>query len=91
MQPYMTEWRERGLDVVLITADRADRMEAFVKQHALELHVLLDQNRQVSKLYRIQGIPVSVYLDREGNVRHSSIGWGPNSLTETLTVVEALL
>jgi len=91
LQPYMAEWRERGLDVVLITADRADRMESFVKQHHLELYVLLDQNRKVGRLYRIQGVPAGIYLDQEGNVKHSSIGWGPTSLNETLSVVEHLL
>lgn len=87
----MAEWRERGLDVVLITSDRADRMESFVQQHSLALEVLMDSNREVNRLYRIQGIPVSIYLDQEGVVKHSAIGWGPQSLNTTLTTVETLI
>lgn len=91
MQPYMDEWHARGLDVVLVTADREKQLTDFIAEHDLKVEVLLDGKREVSRLYRIQGIPVSVYLDREGVVRHSSIGWGPTSLDDTLRLAEDLL
>jgi len=91
LQPYLEEWRARGLDVVLITADREKQLADFIAKHDLKVEVLLDGKREVGRLYRIQGIPVTVYLDREGVVRHSSIGWGPTSLDGTLHLAEELL
>lgn len=91
MQPYMAEWRERGLDVVLITADRPDRLQDFIAEHGLELYALLDGKRTAVKLYRVQSIPVSIYLDRNGIVRHSAVGWGPTSLDGTVRLAEMLI
>lgn len=91
LQPYMDKWRARGLDVVLVTADREKQLADFITKHDLKVEVLLDGKREVGRLYRIQGIPVTVYLDRECVVRHSSVGWGPTSLDNTLYLVEELL
>lgn len=91
LQPYMEDWHGRGLDVVLITADREKQLADFIAKHDLRVEVLLDSKHEVTRLYRVQGIPVTVYLDREGVVRHSSIGWGPTSLDATLNLAEQLL
>jgi peroxiredoxin len=91
LQPYMEDWYGRGLDVVLIAADREKQLADFIAKHDLRVEVLLDSKREVSRLYQVQGIPVTVYLDREGVVRHSSIGWEPASLESTLQLAEQLL
>jgi len=91
LQPYMAEWRERGLDVVLVSSDRPDRLESFIKQHNLAATALLDPDWQVHRLYQVQGLPTSVFLDREGKVKHSSVGWGPKHFADTLYLAENLI
>lgn len=88
MQPYMAEWRERGLVVVLISADHPDQLAAFVAEHDLEIYVLLDPDHTVHRLYGVQARPTSIFLNREGRVEHSSVGWSRGALEEFLDIAK---
>ena len=53
--------------------------------------ILLDTKNQVSKLYKVAGMPTSVFIDRKGNVRvvHKSYKAGDENMY--LTQVRSLL
>lgn len=91
LQSYIPEWQAQGLDVVLVSADRPDRLEAFLEEHGLQLTVLLDREGRAGQAYRVQGLPAGFALDRDGVIRHQTVGWGPGSFEQMLNMVEDLL
>lgn len=82
MQPFIKEWQAAGFEVVLVSADDPRELAHFVRENRISAPVLLDQERKVGNAYRVQGIPLTVFVDREGTVRHNKLGWGDHSLQE---------
>jgi thiol-disulfide isomerase/thioredoxin len=53
--------------------------------------VLFDERKEVSKLYQVEAMPVTVLLDREGTVRHIHHGYKPGYEELYLTEIRSLL
>ena len=53
--------------------------------------VLFDEAKEVSKLYEVEAMPVTVLVDREGVVRHVHHGYKPGYEDKYLTEIRALL
>ena len=49
-------------------------MEAFVQQQGLTFPTLLDESGDVSKGYRVLGIPTSFFVSREGMIQAQHTG-----------------
>jgi peroxiredoxin len=50
------------------------RVRAFVKQTGLDLPVLLDPNKNVTRSWGVRVLPVTFLIDRDGRVRYRVIG-----------------
>lgn len=64
------KYREQGFELLAISGDDpADRelVGQFAQKHQLNFPVLYDEG--AAKLYDVDGYPVSVFIDRQGNVR----------------------
>jgi peroxiredoxin len=74
---YMTH-REDGfvvLAVNLTPQDNREAIKAFAEEFDLPFPILLDETGKVANdLYRVRGLPISVFVDREGVVTHVEIG-----------------
>ncbi len=70
------KYKDKGLVVLAINSgESAEVARAFVDQTRLTFPVLLDQNLEVTNLiYRLRGLPVSIFIDREGNVVARHVG-----------------
>lgn len=68
-------YEKKGLKVFAINA-REDRetVEKFKKNTGVEVPILLDATGDVMKLYKIFGLPVSYFIDREGKVVATIMG-----------------
>jgi peroxiredoxin len=53
--------------------------------------VLFDATKEVSRLYEVDAMPVTIIVDREGNVRHVHQGYKPGYEQKYLDQVRALL
>jgi peroxiredoxin len=53
--------------------------------------VLFDQENKVSKLFAVQAMPSSVFIDRKGTVRYVHHGYKPGDESEYLNQIRALL
>lgn len=53
--------------------------------------VLFDAQKEVSKLYEVEAMPVTVLVDREGNVRHVHHGYKPGYEQKYLDQIRSLL
>jgi len=84
--------RDAGLQVIGINVDEdLEAARAFAKDFNIEFPLVWDEDRAVSKLYRVAGYPSHYVLDRRGKVRYSALGF---TETDTLAVsqeVEILL
>lgn len=69
------KYKERGFELLAISDDDpADRhlVRQFAQKHQLNFPVLYDEG--IAKLYDVDGYPVSVIIDRQGNVRYLQDG-----------------
>ena len=50
------------------------RVRTFIKQSGLDLPVLLDTNKTVTRNWGVRVLPVTFLVDREGRVRYRAVG-----------------
>lgn len=71
--------------------DDANRAMEMINELGLSFPVLFDATKEVSRLYQVDAMPVTVIVDREGNVRHVHQGYKPGYEQKYLDQVRALL
>jgi peroxiredoxin len=71
--------------------DDPSRAMKMVADLGVSFPVLFDARKEVSKLYQVNAMPVTVLVDRDGNVRHVHHGYKPGYEEKYLNEVRALL
>ena len=69
--------KDKGFIVLALNLTHQDALPAvaaFVEEFRIPFPVLLDEAGEVTKLYQLRGIPVSVFVDRTGVVRRVYTG-----------------
>jgi len=68
----------QGLDIITVNLD-TDRASAdkFIKQFHPTFDVRFDPNGELAELYKVQGMPSSVLIDRQGVTRFTHVGFRP--------------
>ncbi len=67
--------RDEGFVALGVSVEQApDHVASFVGAMGMSYPVLLDETGAVSRTYRAQGLPVSVFLDREGVIQVRHVG-----------------
>ena len=72
-----TAHRAEGFVLLGINATPLDSLpdvKAFVKEFSMNFPVLLDADGSVEALYRLRGLPLSVFVDRQGIISRLNIG-----------------
>jgi peroxiredoxin/outer membrane lipoprotein-sorting protein len=82
--PSLNQFAEqrKNTGVVVLAIDQDDdkeKVKPFVAEHNLTLQVLLDDGHKVSEDYGVNGIPHTVVIGRDGQVKNVFIGYGPGS------------
>ncbi|MBO8128104.1 MAG: TlpA family protein disulfide reductase [Peptococcaceae bacterium] len=91
MQPFVAGWREKGFELVLVTRDNEQQVNNFMEQNDLNVMVLFDEQGKAGKAYRVSGVPMTVFIDSGGIVRHSTVGWGGEHSLEIFKGLVTLL
>lgn len=68
-------------DVALLSINQKEdpeRVAAFVKNHGMPAHVLLDIDGEVSEAYRVYGLPTLFIIDKQGTLRFKHVGFRPD-------------
>ena len=79
IQKIYDEKHADGLEVLAINwQDNAETAIGFLSSHNIHVPLLLDQSGSVYAQYRLQGLPDSFFVDRNGNIAALQFG----SLTE---------
>lgn len=71
--------------------DDSRRAMDMITELGVNFPVLFDSRKEVSKLYQVDAMPVTVIVDREGNVRHVHNGYKPGYEQQYLDEIRALL
>lgn len=71
--------------------DDSRRAMQMIEDLGVSFPVLFDARKEVSKLYQVEAMPVTVLVDREGNVRHVHHGYKPGYEDKYLDQVRSLL
>lgn len=71
--------------------DDSRRAMQMVEDLGVDFPVLFDETKEVSKLYQVEAMPVTVIVDREGTVRYVHHGYKPGYEDQYLTEIRTLL
>ena len=71
--------------------DDSRRAMQMVQELGVNFPVLFDESKEVSQLYEVEAMPVTVLVDREGTVRHVHHGYKPGYEEKYLTEIRSLL
>ena len=63
----------------------------WLKATPVSFPILFDVDSRVSKLYQVEGMPNTVILDRQGNVRYIHRGYSTGAENEYLDQIRALI
>jgi thiol-disulfide isomerase/thioredoxin len=75
---------------VNVESDTKDA-EKLLQQVPVSFPVLFDKENKVSKLYEVNAMPSTVFIDRKGNVRYLHRGYKNGDEGEYLNQIRALL
>ena len=57
----------KEFEILAVSLDvRQERIAPFAEKHGLSFPLLWDQNQEVAQLYAVEGIPVSILIDKQG-------------------------
>ncbi len=68
LEALYQRFEDRGLVVLAISDEDADKVRPFLAERKITYPVLLDPGRKVNDLFRVEGIPKSFVYDRDGKL-----------------------
>jgi peroxiredoxin len=71
--------------------DNSTKAMDMVSELGVNFPVLFDSRKEVSKLYQVEAMPVTVLIDREGTVRYVHHGYKPGYEDKYLDQIRSLL
>ena len=86
------KYKDQGLEILYVSVDEeADRYKipSVAKEQKLKFPVLLDDGAKA--LYNVKVFPTTIFIDREGNIRHRDAGFTEDTPRMLKTVAELLL
>jgi thiol-disulfide isomerase/thioredoxin len=86
------QYKSKGFTMVGVNVEpnSADAVN-WLKSTPVSFPILFDRDSSVSKLYRVQGMPNTVIVDRNGKVRYVHRGYKPGEENEYLDQIRTLI
>jgi peroxiredoxin len=92
LEQMYRKYRPMGFTLLGVNVEpQQDKAEALLEKTPVSFPVLFDRENRVSKLYNVTGMPSSVLIDREGNVRYLHRGYKPGDENTYLNHIRALV
>jgi peroxiredoxin len=89
VQPQLHRWEDKGVKAFIVCIER-DAVIRFMERHGMRVPALLDERGRVHNAYGVDAIPHSIWIDRQGNIRKSTVGWRQQHLAEFNEVADFL-
>lgn len=93
LQSAYETYREQGMVLLAVNTtdqDSVAAVEGFVDEFGLTFPILMDVEGIVSRLYQLQALPSTFFVDRQGVIQQVVIG-GPMSEVTIETSIQTLL
>jgi thiol-disulfide isomerase/thioredoxin len=86
------EYKDQGLSIVGVALDQggAEVVVPFVESNEVTYTILLG-DQEVSRLYKVSGIPMTLIIDRNGTIASKEVGFAPQMEAGMREMVEELL
>jgi thiol-disulfide isomerase/thioredoxin/outer membrane lipoprotein-sorting protein len=68
------EYKNKGVTILGIDDEEADVAKDFLRRYGYTFNTLIDAEKQVSRLYRISGIPQSFFITKDGKIAAYVLG-----------------
>ncbi len=81
------DYREKGLELIGVDVDKGDveTVRRFVKSMDIPYPIVVAPD-DVVRSYRVNGIPATILIDKEGNIRERITGFS-NTIAQELTTI----
>ncbi len=87
-----TRYERVGFNLLGVNIDDdSGRAMKMIDELGVNFPVLFDARKEISKLYAVEAMPVTVLVDREGKVRHVHHGYKPGYEDKYLDQIRSLL
>ena len=86
--------RYRSLDFTILgvnVEENSDAAKSLLKDISVSFPILFDSANNVSKLYKVKGMPSTILVDRDGNMRYMYMGYQHGYEQEYQKQVRALI
>lgn len=69
------EYKDKDLVILAVDlGENKDTVKSFIDQNKYNFKVLLDSDQTVAQAYNINSIPVSIFIDKDGNIAAKRVG-----------------
>ena len=85
LEPVYRRYHERGLTILAVNVlQPPETVRSFVQELGISYEVLLDAQGEVTRTYRVMGLPITFIVDREGLFRARLVGESTPEVFEKL-------
>ena len=92
LDELFTRYQRVGFNLLGVNIDDDSRRAMkMIDELGVSFPVLFDARKEVSKLYEVEAMPVTVLVDREGRIRHVHHGYKPGYEEKYLDQIRSLL
>lgn len=94
IQKIYEKFQDEGLVILGINEDgprSLNKVEPFVNSIGITFPVLLDENRDVVRKFKVTGFPTTILLDRNGHVAMTLRGYRPGDEDKLSEKIESML
>ena len=84
------EFKDKGVKAYAVDVQETkDKVAKYMEEQKLTLTALLDSDGKISTAYKVNGIPQTVIIGKDGKVREVFVGTGPDSEQKLHAAVKA--
>lgn len=92
MNDMQERYGERGFKVIAINLDKETELAArFLKDVPAQFTIAYDPEGKVADLYKVQAMPSSYLIDRQGNLHSTHLGFKQNKADDMEMEIRQLL
>ena len=66
---------DHNLIVVAMQSGNASKVKEYQQKHNLKMNIYNDESGEISKLFKVNGVPTSFIINPQGNISSSTIGY----------------
>ena len=91
-QALYVKYKNRGLEIAAISVDEEKAGVAdFAKQHGVRFPVAWDEGHKVTETWKVQAMPSTMLVDKDGNLVSTHSGWHDGEESELEKEIQGLL